>query len=223
MDLSEFKVEGPPSMYYIPSFISEQDEKYLMNKIYTAPKPKWTQLAARRLQNWGGLPHPRGMIAEGLPPWLNKAVEDVTRLGVFDGKVANHVLVNEYLPGQGIHPHLDGSLFYPTITTISLASHTVLNFYTPVCDIENDIPDYEQRLKFSLLLEPRSLLILQDECYRSLLHGIDGVTTDTIGPCCLNARAAGFDLDHKLERGTRISLTIRVVPRTSRKFKIGGR
>ena len=29
-------------------------------------------------------------------------------------------------------PHLDGPLFYPTITTVSLGSHTVLDFYQPL-------------------------------------------------------------------------------------------
>lgn len=32
-----------------------------------APLPKWTQLTRRRLQNWGGTPHPRGMIVEEIP------------------------------------------------------------------------------------------------------------------------------------------------------------
>lgn len=32
-----------------------------------APLPKWTQLTNRRLQNWGGIPHPKGMIAEEIP------------------------------------------------------------------------------------------------------------------------------------------------------------
>ena len=32
----------------------------------------------------------------------------------------NHILLNEYLPGQGIIPHIDGDLFYPTIATVSL-------------------------------------------------------------------------------------------------------
>uniref|UniRef100_A0A670ZM94 AlkB homolog 6 n=1 Tax=Pseudonaja textilis TaxID=8673 RepID=A0A670ZM94_PSETE len=71
-------------------------------QVYNAPKPKWTQLSGRRLQNWGGLPHPKGMVAEKLPPWLQRYVDRVSSLGVFGGKPANHVLVNEYQPGQGI-------------------------------------------------------------------------------------------------------------------------
>ena len=35
------------------------------------------------------------------------------------GKGPNHVLVNEYLPGQGIMPHTDGPLFHPTIATVN--------------------------------------------------------------------------------------------------------
>ena len=31
--------------------------------------------------------------------------------------------------GQGILPHEDGPLYFPTVTTISLGSHAVLDFY----------------------------------------------------------------------------------------------
>ncbi|KAG8143648.1 hypothetical protein E2320_000842, partial [Naja naja] len=79
-----------------------------------------------------GLPHPKGMVAEKLPPWLQCYVDRVSSLGVFGGKAANHVLVNEYQPGQGIMPHEDGPLYYPTVTTINLGSHTLLDFYHPV-------------------------------------------------------------------------------------------
>ena len=44
-------------------------------------------------------------------------------------KLANHVLLNEYLAGQGIMPHLDGPMFPPTISTISLGSSDVIKFY----------------------------------------------------------------------------------------------
>lgn len=57
----------PDNVFYIPDFISEAEEKLLYDKVYSAPKPKWVQLAHRRLQNWGGLPHPKGMVQEDLP------------------------------------------------------------------------------------------------------------------------------------------------------------
>ena len=84
---------------------------------------------SRRLQNWGGVPHPNGMIAEKIPDWLNKFVTKVNNVGMFGDKLANHVLLNEYLAGQGIMAHLDGPMFHPVIATLSLGSHTVENFY----------------------------------------------------------------------------------------------
>lgn len=54
-------------MYYIPNCITEEEECKLIQNIYSAPKPKWTCLSNRKLQNWGGVPHPKGMIPEEIP------------------------------------------------------------------------------------------------------------------------------------------------------------
>ncbi|MEJ1286895.1 spectrin repeat containing nuclear envelope family member 4 [Cricetulus griseus] len=135
--------EAPPLIYYVPDFISKEEEDYLLRQVFNAPKPKWTQLSGRKLQNWGGLPHPRGMVPERLPPWLQRYVDKVSDLSLFGGLPANHVLVNQYLPGEGIMPHEDGPLYYPTVSTISLGSHTVLDFYEPR-QPEDDAP-IEQR------------------------------------------------------------------------------
>ncbi|XP_053459939.1 alpha-ketoglutarate-dependent dioxygenase alkB homolog 6 isoform X2 [Nycticebus coucang] len=103
--LEPFRVEqAPPVIYYVPDFISKEEEEYLLRQVFNAPKPKWTQLSGRRLQNWGGLPHPRGMVPERLPPWLQRYVDKVSDLRLFGGLPANHVLVNQYLPGEGIMP-----------------------------------------------------------------------------------------------------------------------
>ena len=70
------------------------------------------------------------MIAEPLPSWLQSLVDRVNAVGHLPKQSqANHVLLNEYLPGQGIMPHVDGDLFYPTISTLNVGSHTVINFY----------------------------------------------------------------------------------------------
>ncbi|XP_057170681.1 alpha-ketoglutarate-dependent dioxygenase alkB homolog 6 isoform X4 [Ursus arctos] len=130
--LEPFRVEqAPPVIYYVPDFISKEEEEYLLRQVFNAPKPKWTQLSGRKLQNWGGLPHPRGMVPERLPLWLQRYVDKVSDLSLFGGLPANHVLVNQYLPGEGIMPHEDGPLYYPTVSTISLGSHTMLDLYEP--------------------------------------------------------------------------------------------
>ena len=100
---------APDSAFYVPDFISEEEEASLLESIKRTHSPRWTQLSNRRLQNWGGVPHPKGMIAETMPSWLQQYVDRVNQTGVFDrsastGKpvMANHVLLNEYLPGQVI-------------------------------------------------------------------------------------------------------------------------
>uniref|UniRef100_D6RFR9 AlkB homolog 6 n=1 Tax=Mus musculus TaxID=10090 RepID=D6RFR9_MOUSE len=85
-----------------PFRVEQEEEEYLLRQVFNAPKPKWTQLSGRKLQNWGGLPHPRGMVPERLPPWLQRYVDKVSDLSLFGGLPANHVLVNQYLPGEGI-------------------------------------------------------------------------------------------------------------------------
>ncbi|KAG7299229.1 hypothetical protein JYU34_017785 [Plutella xylostella] len=212
----------PETAYYISDFITEAEERAILSNIYAAPKPKWTQLSNRKLQNWGGVPHSKGMIAEVIPPWLDQYLEKIYALNVMRGKRPNHVLVNEYLPGQGIMPHLDGSLFYPTITTISAGSHIVLKFLEP----SKDDRKTDLTHRFSLLLEPRSLLILQDALFEYYLHSIEEITEDLIDDSIVNLDmcSSSFVKGSVVTRETRISLTIRHVPKTtSFKLNIGNK
>uniref|UniRef100_A0A671L6V8 Alpha-ketoglutarate-dependent dioxygenase alkB homolog 6 n=2 Tax=Sinocyclocheilus anshuiensis TaxID=1608454 RepID=A0A671L6V8_9TELE len=217
-DLEKYIVkEAPPTIYYVPNCITEAEEEYLLQQVYRAPKPKWTQLSGRRLQNWGGLPNPKGMLAEKLPDWLLKYTEKISALGAFAGKIANHVLVNEYKPGEGIMPHEDGPQYHPTVTTISLGSHTLLDFYKPVCQTQSEIPQTEERrYMLSLFVQRRSLLILQDDMYKLYLHGIQGVCEDILSEHVVNLSSTGAQVGDTLPRSTRVSLTIRNVPKVIR-------
>ncbi|XP_050677960.1 alpha-ketoglutarate-dependent dioxygenase alkB homolog 6 [Leptidea sinapis] len=221
LKLKEFQVQSvEPTAYYIPDFVTVDEEKNLLSKLYEVPKPKWTQLSNRRLQNWGGIPHKNGMIAEQIPDWLECYLQRVHSLDVMGSNKPNHVLVNEYKPQQGILPHLDGSLFYPTIVTISLASHIVLNFFEP----DND--DSRLKLVFSFLLEPRSLLVLQDKLFEHYLHGIAEVGSDLIDDNLMNLSLCSdkYVKGLTVSRDTRVSLTIRHVPKTTAfKINIGKR
>ncbi|XP_014650327.1 PREDICTED: alpha-ketoglutarate-dependent dioxygenase alkB homolog 6 isoform X2 [Ceratotherium simum simum] len=182
--LEPFRVEqAPPVIYYVPDFISKEEEEYLLRQVFNAPKPKWTQLSGRKLQNWGGLPHPRGMVPERLPLWLQRYVDKVSDLSLFGGLPANHVLVNQYLPGEGI------------------------------------MPRPPPRPATSLLLEPRSLLVLRGPAYTRLLHGIAASRVDALDAASLPPNAAACPSARpgaRLVRGTRVSLTVRRVPRVLR-------
>ncbi|KAN0065360.1 hypothetical protein ACQY0O_001196 [Thecaphora frezii] len=137
-DVGDEKEDG---FYYIPDFITEDEEEYLIHKIKTAPLPKWKTLQNRRLQYWGGqVTASNVLIPQEMPDFLVKYPDLVSRLertGAFRGSKhgkPNHCLVNEYLPGQGIMPHEDGAAYFPAVATISLGSHTLLDIYRYVDD-----------------------------------------------------------------------------------------
>ena len=159
------------------------------------------------------------MITEVIPDWLAKYCKKISDLGVFgEENGANHVLINEYLPNQGIMPHVDGPMYYPTVSTISIGSHTLLDFYRPLNTNDEESKE-DDRYAFSLLIEPKSLLILQDDMYKIYLHGIRELKEDIIKDktnSILNYELLNDDFKSKdvCERNTRISLTIRFVPKT---------
>ncbi len=116
-------------------------------------------------------------------------------------------------------PHVDGAFYYPTVSTISLGSHTLLDFYQPVSESSEQPTSLEDRLLFSLCLEPRSLVILKDDMYKTYLHGIRECTRDEIDPKSIaNFDRLGNSLNNvetsfTLDRTTRVSITIRHVPK----------
>ena len=57
MELQDFRIDGiPNSCYYIPNFVTPEEEKVILQNVNKAAKSKWVQLSNRRLQNWGGIP-----------------------------------------------------------------------------------------------------------------------------------------------------------------------
>ncbi len=129
----------------------------------------------------------------------------------------NHCLINEYLPGQGIHPHEDGGAYYPVVATISLGSHIVL-------DIK---PKDGTNTGWRILQEPRSLLITAGSLYTETLHGIselefdEGVDADGIVNWDLLGDKKPFPAGSSV-RKKRISLTFRDVIKVKKLGKAFG-
>ena len=113
---------------YIDNFLDVFQQEALIKQIDQAPRIKWKELSGRRLQNWGmdcmmccgnytglrsvvhfrlakgGIPDAqKGMILEPLPCWLRTVGDQIAKFDArFASPAINHVLINEYCPGQGI-------------------------------------------------------------------------------------------------------------------------
>ncbi|KAI8846950.1 hypothetical protein BC829DRAFT_397505 [Chytridium lagenaria] len=216
---------APPHIYYIPDFITPAQESQLIQSVNSAPLPKWTVLRNRRLQNWGCTPAGKNGVAlpEKLPGWLEEQAVRIEETGLMAEPMdettgrrprkPNHVLVNEYAPGQGIMPHDDGPAYLPTVATISLGEYTVLDLF------KHHLGQQDVRV-CSLVLQPRSLLVLTEQAYTSHLHGIEENTADELQKGRIaNWEEAGLGKDDQVvmeRQKTRISLTYRCPKRVAK-------
>ncbi|KAD5803531.1 hypothetical protein E3N88_14891 [Mikania micrantha] len=260
--LNRFKIGSVPTVFYIPDFISYSDQTLLLNHIYASPASKWKVLKNRRLQNWGmllfcclslnlcgkiamknmskcfffvgGVVHEKGLLPQDLPPWLTKITEKISDETSLFPSAINHVLINEYLPNQGIMPHQDGPAYFPVVAILSLGSPVVMDFRPhfsllgSTSNIEDknsieeadhgNLPNYPP---FSIALMPGSLLIFKDTAYSDYLHGIKDCEIQQYGEAVNATEVARHqslnethdeDSEKAIHRSsTRVSLTCRVV------------
>ena len=91
------------------------------------PANRWISLSHRRLQaHPSTLTKNNILLGAPLPAYLlNPITERFKHLGIFNDtphQQPNHVLINEYKPGEGIMPHEDGGAYAPVVATVSLGS-----------------------------------------------------------------------------------------------------
>lgn len=236
-DLQAFRIATlPPDFYYTPNFISVEEEASILQKI---PAQRWTQLTHRRLQaHPSTLTKNNTLLGAPLPAYLtNPVVQRFKDLGIFDGtphQQPNHVLINEYRPGEGIMPHEDGGAYAPVVATVSLGGGVCLEITpkaTPLdrsaeAEDNNDVPAETSSKKHGIptriFQEPRSLLLTTGEAYRDLMHGIAAVevdedlTAETVANWGLLGDTRAIEQGGgKMVRETRVSLTYRDVLKVS--------
>lgn len=186
LDIDVYIVGSLPTIIYIPDFIYQSEQSQLLHDIYEAPASRWKSLKNRRLQNWGGVVHEKGLLPQQLPSWLTKITQRICqKTGLFPSAI-NHVLINEYLPYQGIMPHQDGPAYFPVVAILSLESPITIEFTPHPRSKDKDLSVSETAIgqqdspsinsdehdSFSILLMPCSLLIFKDHAYTDYLHGI---------------------------------------------------
>lgn len=175
---------------YIPDFIDSVTESALIKTIDTQP---WITELKRRVQHYGwsydykARSVTNDLRIGALPDWLQSYAVRLQQAGLFS-EMPDQVIINEYEPGQGISAHIDCvPCFADTIASLSLGSPCVMDF-----------THSKAGEKSSLLLEPRSLIVLTDDARYVWQHAIAGRKTD---------RHQG----QIIQRARRISLTFRKV------------
>jgi alkylated DNA repair dioxygenase AlkB len=145
-----------PGLRYLPEYVTEADERALIDAIDSLP---WNAEWRRRRQPYGA-GYGSGGTAPPIPDWGRRLADQILADALTDVPF-DQMLVNEYLPGQGISPHRDYAPFGRTVVSLSLLSPCVMDFRHP--------PTGRRE---RLLLEPRSLLVLADEARYEWEHGI---------------------------------------------------
>lgn len=215
----------PESMFYIPDFISHEEEATLLSAL---PSNRWIQLQHRRLQTHPSpLSKTNTLLEAPLPRWLvEPIISKFKSLGLFSDsphQAPNHVLINEYKPLEGIMPHEDGAAYYPIVATVSLSSTLCLDIYEKAQGEDMAQASIGSSPKWRVLQEPRSLLVTTGAAYTNTLHGISEIETDeNLGPdtvanwTLLGDSKAFADNGGKNTRSTRVSLTYRDVLKVSK-------
>jgi alkylated DNA repair dioxygenase AlkB len=146
------KING---LTYIPNYITTEQEQFLITQIDAQP---WLNDLKRRIQQYG---YKYDYTARKITADLK--IGDVPNwLKVCDVMDCDQVIVNEYQQGQGITPHIDCiPCFTDTVCSLSLLSSCEMVF-----EHENT------NEKHTIILEPRSLLILKDEARYKWKHSI---------------------------------------------------
>jgi len=207
-DIAPFQIGTTPSIFYIPNWISTDEEVAIVRQIDTREDDEkgWQQLTRRRLKMYGGVPvnHSEGMLGEKIPEWVGTVFKELGKLEVFRvrEKKLNHVLLNEYQDGMGIAAHKDGPLYEDLVAILNLEGTAVMNFFR-----EKDKSPFQ-----SVFLERRSLLIFMGDSYFDYYHHIQDKKEDHIDENIVNTHLAGVNVDDKICRGERrLSLTMRIV------------
>ena len=155
-------------LQYVENYINKHQHDWLLTRIDEHHKRQWLDDLKRRVQHYGFKYDYKArkvnldMRIGELPEWLKRLSQKL-----YEDKhmpeVADQVIVNEYLPGQGIASHIDCEpCFKDTIVSLSLGSGCVMNFTNK----------FDKTKKIPVWLAPRSLVVLSGEARHEWLHGI---------------------------------------------------
>ena len=201
MELLTEAATAPMGLEYHPDFLVASEEDGLLAHIDDS---EWLTDLSRRVMHFGyKYDYTSRRLDETarigpLPEWLAQLSNTVHEVASTEAKQLldpdqpfEQAIINEYLPGQGIAPHIDRDCFGPLVATVSLGSAVTMDF---CCDSTGD--EYQQRLA------PRSLVLLHGDARSKWRHGIAKRHSDT------------WD-GQRTKRQRRVSITFRTIADTA--------
>jgi alkylated DNA repair dioxygenase AlkB len=187
----------PKGLEYHLDFLTASEEDGLVAHIDSS---EWLTDLSRRVMHFG---YKYDYTSRGLdetarigplPEWLaqlslmvREAASDKAKRLLDPQRPFEQAIINEYLPGQGIAPHIDRDCFGPVVATVSLGSAVNMDF---CCDSTGDA--YVQ------CLAPRSLVVLHGDARSKWSHGIAKRHSDTLN-------------GQRTRRRRRVSITFRTI------------
>ena len=198
--MDEETATEPMGLECHPDFLAASDEERLLAHIDDA---EWLTDLSRRVMHFGyKYDYTSRRLDETarigpLPEWLAQLATMVREAASEEAKQLldphrpfEQAIINEYLPGQGIAPHIDRDCFGPIVATVSLGSAVNMDFCR---DSTGDA--HVQRLV------RRSLVLLYGDARSKWRHGIAKRHSDTWN-------------DRKTKRQRRVSITFRTIANT---------
>jgi alkylated DNA repair dioxygenase AlkB len=178
-----FAING---LIYSPELLSRDEQVAILSEVDGLP---WSTQLKRRVQHYGYQYDYKArrvdpsMYLGSLPPFAIRVAEQLRARGLVS-ELPDQLIVNEYLPGQGITAHVDCEpCFGEHIAMVSLG-----------WAYEMDFVHVNSREVRSLMLAPGSVVVITGEARHQWLHQI-------------KARRS----DRGIQRQRRVSLTFRNV------------
>lgn len=227
----QHRIGNISSVWLVEDWLPAEAETQLIN-LLRSRSTDFTQLRGKRTARYGGDVGPP-FLPEPIPDFLLQLCSSVGVAAFGDSEEKpNHVLVNHYLPGEGIMPHGDGPLYFPKAAIVSLCSAVTFTFFRDHAHAASG-----ETPSLSVLVPPRSLLVFSCEAYSDHLHSIadrryDELALETLGngdsglferfnpalpdaPSWATRQLESFSPGAcSLKREERYSLTIRHVPQS---------
>lgn len=159
-----------PGLFLYPDFIDEAREQQLLAEI---DSQTWIVDYLRRLQYYGyrnELDKPYDLIPFPIemPPLMRQLSEELVEQKIIL-RQPDQVIINEYVPGEGIKPHKDRAYYENQICGVNLGSGCIMRF---IRGKNEEVIDVE--------VPRRSVYVMQDDARKKWKHAIPPRKKDNI-------------------------------------------